>query len=250
MSAAVDSAPVLELDDVHAAYGPFKALFGVSMSIAEGQAVALLGSNGAGKTTVARVATGLVQPTAGSVRICGTDVTGRPAHEIARMGIACAPEGRSVFASLSVRENLELSFGAAFDRSGVADAVTKAYDLFPKLGERRSQSAGSLSGGEQRMLTLARVLVLEPKLLIADELSLGLAPIITTEVYRVLEQIRDAGTALLMVEQHIDHAFALADVVVALDRGMVTFSGSPDELGEHAALGVTGLNTHDQGDRT
>ena len=100
------------------------------------------------------------------------------------------------------------------------------------------------------MLTLARVLVLEPKLLIADELSLGLAPIITTEVYRVLEQIRDAGTALLMVEQHIDHAFALADVVVALDRGMVTFSGSPDELGEHAALGVTGLNTHDQGDRT
>jgi branched-chain amino acid transport system ATP-binding protein len=228
--------PVLALDGVDAGYQQFRALFGVSLEIPAGTAVALIGPNGAGKTTVARVASGLVVPTAGRLLVDGTDVTGQPAHEIARMGISHAPEGRSVFASLSVEENLTLTFRQRFGRGGVRAALDRAYELFPRLGERRGQTAGSLSGGEQRMLTLAKVLVVEPRLLIADELSLGLAPIITTEVYLVLERIREAGTALLVVEQHLDHALGIADQVVALERGQVTFSGSPDEIDPSASF--------------
>jgi branched-chain amino acid transport system ATP-binding protein len=225
-----DAPPLLRLDDVSAGYGRFRALFGVSLVVNPGEAVALVGPNGAGKTTVARVASGLVAPTSGRVEIDGVDVTGRPAHEFGEQGLSHAPEGRSVFASLTVEENLVLRFRQRFGRNDTPGALGKAYDLFPRLGERRTQLAGSLSGGEQRMLTLARELVAEPRLLIADELSLGLAPIIITEVYLVLEQIRDSGTALLIVEQHIDHALALADRVIALERGSVTFDGSPDEI--------------------
>jgi branched-chain amino acid transport system ATP-binding protein len=141
-----------------------------------------------------------------------------------------------VFASLSVEENLTLTFRQRFGRGGLRAALDRAYELFPRLGERRGQTAGSLSGGEQRMLTLAKVLVVEPRLLIADELSLGLAPIITTEVYLVLERIRAAGTALLVVEQHLDHALGIADEVVALERGQVTFSGSPDQIDASASF--------------
>ncbi len=168
---------------VAAGYGPFRALFDVSLAVAPGEAVALLGPNGAGKTTVARVATGLVRPTAGAVRVEGDDLTGAPAHRFARAGVAHAPEGRSVFATLTVEENLRLSFRRALGRAGVGAALDRAYELFPALGRRRGQLAGTLSGGEQRMLSLARVLVESPQLLIADELSLGLAPIIVDEVY-------------------------------------------------------------------
>lgn len=227
---ADDSPDLLRLDGVSAGYGQFRALFDVSLTIRKGEAVALVGPNGAGKTTVARVASGLVTPTSGRVEVDGVDVTGRPPHELAEQGLSHAPEGRSVFASLTVEENLVLRFRQRFGRAKTQDALDKAYALFPRLGERRSQQAGSLSGGEQRMLTLSRELIAEPRLLIADELSLGLAPIITTEVYLVLEQIRDAGTALLIVEQHIDHALALADRVIALERGSVTFDGSPDDI--------------------
>ncbi len=180
---------VLELDDVYAGYNQFRALFGISLTIGPAQAVALIGPNGVGKTTLARVASGLVAPSAGRVMVSGQDLTGHDAHDFARAGIAHAPEGRSVFGTLSVEENLVLPFRRQFGRVGQGPALEKAYELFPRLGERRRQEAGSLSGGEQRMLTLARVLVLEPKLLIADELSLGLAPIITNEVYDVLRRI-------------------------------------------------------------
>ncbi len=228
--------PLLELVDIDAGYGQFRALFGVSMSIGAGSATALIGPNGSGKTTVARVASGLVVPTSGAIRVNGIDMAGRPAHEFARAGIAHAPEGRSVFGTLSVDENLTLSFRARFGRRGVRGALERAYELFPKLSDRRTQNAGSLSGGEQRMLTLARVLIVEPKLMIADELSLGLAPIITTEVYLVLERILASGTALLIVEQHIDHALALAHEVVSLERGQVVFSGPPDEIDASASF--------------
>jgi branched-chain amino acid transport system ATP-binding protein len=224
--------PVLELDDVHAGYQQFHALFGVTLHVSPGEAVALIGPNGVGKTTVARVATGLVAPTAGHVRIDGADLTGRPAQVFARSGIAHAPEGRSVFATLTVEENLLLPFTRQFGRSGQAAALDRAIDLFPALARRRKQSAGSLSGGEQRMLTLARSLVLEPRLLVADELSLGLAPIITNEVYETLERILGSGTALLVIEQQIDHALALADRVVVLHRGIVTFDGAPADAGD------------------
>jgi branched-chain amino acid transport system ATP-binding protein len=234
MAAVPDAAPdaLLELRDVDAGYGPFRAIFGVSLSVPAGGVLALLGSNGAGKTTIARVCSGLIEPTRGRVLFDGTDVTCWPPYRYARLGIVHAPEGRSVFASLSVNENLELTFRRSRGRAGVRGALEEAYGMFPRLGERRAQLAGTLSGGEQRMLSLARVLVEQPRLLIADELSLGLAPIVIDEVYRTLETIRDAGTTLLLVEQHVHHALAIADTAVVLTKGEVAYSGPVSELGD------------------
>jgi branched-chain amino acid transport system ATP-binding protein len=226
------AAPLLELRDVSAGYGPFRALFGVSLSIGEGKVLALLGSNGAGKTTIARVCSGLVRPTDGTVLFEGVNMNKLRAYRIARLGIVHAPEGRSVFASLSVEENLALTFRREFGRRGVNPALERAYELFPRLGDRRKQVAGTLSGGEQRMLSLARVLVHPPRLLIADELSLGLAPIVIDEVYRSLTAVRDAGTTLLIVEQYVGHALQIADEVAVLAKGTVAFHGPANELGD------------------
>jgi branched-chain amino acid transport system ATP-binding protein len=226
------TAPVIEFCDVNASYGAFRALFGVSMEIGAGEAVALVGSNGAGKTTVARVASGLVAPSAGSVAVDGVVMSGRQAFHFARAGIAHAPEGRSVFATLSVEENLTLSIRMVRGRKGVRAGLDEAFEMFPVLAERRGQIAGTLSGGEQRMLSMARVLVDAPKLLIADELSLGLAPLIVTEIYRSLARLRDAGTALLVIEQHVSHALALCHRVVIVDHGTVAWSGPSAEAGE------------------
>jgi branched-chain amino acid transport system ATP-binding protein len=213
--------PLLELEEVDAGYGPFRAIFGVSLALAPGGVLALLGSNGAGKTTIARVCSGLIAPTSGRVRFEGADVTGWAPYRYACLGIVHAPEGRSVFASLTVEENLELTFRRSRGRAGVRGGLDEAYRLFPRLGERRTQLAGTLSGGEQRMLSLSRVLVERPRLLIADELSLGLAPIIIDDVYRTLETIRATGTTLLIVEQHVRHALAIADEAVLLTKGEV-----------------------------
>jgi branched-chain amino acid transport system ATP-binding protein len=232
MSAHQHPAPLLELRNVDAGYGPFRALFDVSLAVRDQSVVALLGSNGAGKTTVARVCTGLVRPTAGQLLFDGVDITGRRPFRIARLGIVHAPEGRSVFASLTVEENLGLTFRREFGRTGMAQALERAYELFPRLGERRTQLAGTMSGGEQRMLSLARVLVHPPRLLVVDELSLGLAPIVVDEVYGNLQTIREAGTSLLVVEQHVGHALAIADEVAVLTKGQVTFSGPVGELGD------------------
>lgn len=234
--AATSVPAVLTLEDVDAAYGPFRALFGVSFSIAPNTATALLGANGAGKTTVARVSSGLVTPTGGRVTISGSDITKKKAFQVARLGVAHAPEGRSVFGSLSVEENLLLGFRNQLGRDKAADALDEAYHLFPRLGDRSAQLAGSLSGGEQRMLSLARVLVNPPKLLIVDELSLGLAPIIVDEVYANLAEVKARGTALLVIEQHVGHALELADQVVILERGHTGYVGptlSVDELAQH-----------------
>ena len=230
------SAPVLELDGVEAAYGPFRALFGVSLSVAEHEAVAVLGPNGAGKTTTARVASGLVAPSAGLVRLGGETFTGRRPFEYARAGVLHAPEGRSVFATFSVRENLVLSLEGRRSRSEVAEALDEAFELFPVLGERRDQLAGTLSGGEQRMLAMARVLVEAPQLLIADELSLGLAPIVIDEIYATLARIKEAGTAMLIVEQQVAHALQLCDRVLVMDNGLVSWQGPPDEAADEVAL--------------
>jgi branched-chain amino acid transport system ATP-binding protein len=192
----------------------------------------LLGSNGSGKTTIARVCSGLVTPSAGEVLFDGVPMTNRHAYEYARAGVTHAPEGRSVFASLTVQENLELALRRSRGKQGLGAAITEAYGLFPRLGDRRRQLAGTLSGGEQRMLSLARVLVDKPRLLIADELSLGLAPIIVDEVYTTLGRIRDSGTTLLIVEQHVGHALAIADDVIVLIKGEVSFSGPVGELGD------------------
>ena len=231
-ASGADAAPVIELREVDAGYGPFRAIFGVSFAIAPGRVLALLGSNGAGKTTVARVCSGLIVPTAGKVFFAGEDVTGRRAYKYAQLGIVHAPEGRSVFASLTVEENLELTFRRDRGRNGVKGALDEAFAMFPRLGERRRQIAGTLSGGEQRMLSLSRVIVERPRLLIADELSLGLAPIVVDEVYQTLQQIRDAGTTLLIVEQHVHHALGLADDAIVLVKGEVAYSGPVSELGD------------------
>jgi len=226
-------APILELRDVEAGYGPFRALFGVSLAVGPGEAVALVGANGAGKTTLARLASGLLAPSAGSLLVDGAVVgSGRPsAWRFVRAGVAHAPEGRSVFASLTVEENLALSFHRAFGRAGLAGALDQAYELFPRLGERRTQVAGTLSGGEQRMLSLARVLVESPRLLIADELSLGLAPMIVDQVFETLGRIRAAGTALLIVEQQVGHALELCDRAAVLEHGLITWQGPSQEAG-------------------
>lgn len=222
----------LEFRNVKAAYGPFAALFGVSLTIGTGEAVALVGPNGAGKTTVARVATGLVTPTSGQVLVNGVDMSRSRTYEFARAGVAHAPEGRSVFATFTVEENLRVSFRRSLGSRRVAPALAEAFDLFPRLGERRSQLAGTLSGGEQRMLSIARVLVESPRLLVADELSLGLAPIVVDEVYATLEMIRDHGTSLLIVEQHVGHAIDLCERVVLLDHGTVAWEGVSSQAGD------------------
>jgi len=226
------SQPLIELRDVDAAYGPFRAVFGVSFAVPAGHVVALLGSNGSGKTTIARICSGLLEPTAGRIFVDGEDVTGWRTYRFARLGIVHAPEGRSVFASLTVEENLELTFRRSRGRQGAPEALAEAYALFPKLGDRRRQVAGTLSGGEQRMLSLARVLVEKPRLLIADELSLGLAPIVVDEVYQTLGRIRDQGTTLLLIEQHVHHALAIADTAMVMVKGEIGYAGPVSELGD------------------
>jgi branched-chain amino acid transport system ATP-binding protein len=220
--------PALELAGVSAAYGPYRALFDVSVTVGAGAAVALIGANGSGKSTVARVATGLVVPTAGSVTVAGHPVTGLAPWRIARLGVAHVPEGRGVFADLSVEENLRLNFRARGPRGRVDESLERAYEAFPMLGRRRGQRAGSLSGGQQRMLSLAAVLVVPPRLLVADELSLGLSPAVIDEVYEGLRRIHRGGTALLVVEQQIDRVLELCDRAVVLDRGRVAYAGAPD----------------------
>jgi branched-chain amino acid transport system ATP-binding protein len=231
----ISVAPVLELRDVEAGYGPFRALFGVSFSIPEGNAVALLGANGAGKSTIARLVSGLIPITAGAVLFDGVDISGMKPWRIAPLGIVQAPEGRSVFSSLSVEENLTLDFRRNLGRRGVARGLERAYELFPRLGERRNQPAGNLSGGEQRMLSLARVLVRPPRLLVVDELSLGLAPIAIDDVYATLEVVRHEGTTLLLIEQYVGHALRIADSVVLLQHGEVVYDGAAAGLGDIGA---------------
>lgn len=223
---------VLELRNVDAAYGAFRALFDVSVTIEAGEAVALVGPNGAGKTTIARVASGLIAPTSGTIHVDGVDVTGKSAYQFARVGVAHAPEGRSVFGTLTIEENLALSIHRIRGRRGVRAGLDEAFELFPRLRERRSQVAGTLSGGEQRMLAMARVLVDAPKLLIADELSLGLAPLIVDRTYESLAGLREAGTALLVIEQHVSHALELCDRVIVMEHGTPSWAGAASEATE------------------
>lgn len=220
-------APAIELEGLTAAYGPYRALFGVTMRVPVGGVLALLGSNGAGKSTVARVATGLLPATGGKIRVNGVDVTGRSAFRIARMGVAHVPEGRGVFASLTVEENLSLAFRERAGRKQVPDLLIRAFDSFPVLKDRRKQRAGTLSGGQQRLLSLARVLVVPPAVLIADELCLGLAPPAIESVYQELRNINGSGAALIVVEQQVDRVLEMADQAVILEHGTVAYSGTP-----------------------
>jgi len=217
----------IELVAVTAGYGPYRALEAVSFGVADGEVVALVGPNGAGKSTVARVCAGLVHPSAGRLLVGGEDLTGAPPWQIARARVASVPEGRGVFARLSVAENLELSFGRWLGREAVPAALAQAFARFPILAERRRQTAGTLSGGQQRLLSLAKVLGDSPRVVVADELSLGLSPAAVDDIYEQLAALHEAGTALLVIEQQTDRALAVADRAIVLDRGVVAFSGPP-----------------------
>lgn len=222
----------ISFQHVAAAYGPYRALFDLSFAVAPGSVKALLGSNGAGKSTVARVATGLLRPSTGTVAVGGVDVSRSEAYRIARLGVAHVPEGRGIFASLTVEENLTLVFRQRLGRRRVGDAIARAYDTFPILKDSRQKRGGNLSGGQQRLLSLATVLVVPSKLLVADELSLGLAPVVIDAVYEGLRQIHEAGTALLIVEQQIDRVLDLADDAVVLDCGTLAYDGPAEGVGE------------------
>jgi branched-chain amino acid transport system ATP-binding protein len=202
-------------------------LFDVSFSVPSGGVVALLGSNGTGKSTVTRVASGLLPSSKGAIRLNGVDVTGRSAFRIARMGVALVPEGRAIFSNLTVEENLIVAFRQRLGRKLVAESLARAYDTYPILRQRRSQQAGILSGGQQRLLSLAKVLIAPPALFIADELCLGLAPVVVDAVYEGLRKASKAGTTLLVVEQQMDRVLDIADHAVVLEHGMVAYNGQP-----------------------
>jgi len=232
----------IELVEVTAGYGPYRALEKVSLAVPDGEVVALVGPNGAGKSTVARVCAGLVIPSAGQLLVGGEDLTSAPPWRIARAQVASVPEGRGVFAHLSVAENLELSFGRWLGRSAVPAALEWTYERFPMLADRRRQAAGTLSGGQQRLLSLAKVVGDSPRVVVADELSLGLSPAAVDDVYEQLLMLQRSGTALLVIEQQTDRVLAVADRAIVLDRGAVAFSGPPAQASSvvRAMLGVTG----------
>jgi branched-chain amino acid transport system ATP-binding protein len=231
-SVSSDPPDVLTVEHVSAEYGPYRALFDVSFRVPAGGVVALVGANGAGKSTVARTVTGLVTASAGRVLLSGHDVTKLAAFKIARLGMAHVVEGRGVFSSLTVEENLTLAFRQRQGRGKLKDNLARAYSAFPILGERRRQMAGTLSGGQQRLLSLAKVLVVPPKVLLADELSLGLAPVVVDTVYDGLREINRSGTALVVVEQQINRVLELANWAVVLDHGSVAYEGEPAGAGK------------------
>lgn len=215
---------VLDIEDVRVAYGGVHALRGVSMEIRRGEAVALLGANGAGKTTLAHVVTGSVRLNGGRVKFEGRDLSGQPSYAIARMGVAHCMEGRRVFTSLSLEENLLLAAGA--DRIG-RPRLPFVYEIFPELFEKRLQAGGSLSGGQQQMLAIGRSLMREPRLILFDEVSLGLAPIVTQRLYETLQRVKETGISMLVIEQNVDRALGIADWVYVLAHGEVRLAGHP-----------------------
>ena len=232
---------VLEVEGLHAGYGPVNVLDDVSFSVGEGETVALLGANGAGKTTTLRAICGMLRPR-GRVTIGGRDTTRRSTEQIVRLGVAHVPEGRGTFAPLTVDENLRLGAYARRD-GGVRESMQRAFDLFPRLEERRTQRAGTLSGGEQQMLAIARALMLRPKLMLLDEPSLGLAPKLVRELFATLRRIKeDEGTAMLVVEQNANLVLEFADAAHVLETGRIVLSGpaaevSADETMRKAYLG-------------
>jgi branched-chain amino acid transport system ATP-binding protein len=223
--------PLLEVRDLNVSYGASQALFGVSIAVEPGNVLAVLGANGAGKSTLARAMSGLVAPAAGQVTFDGRDITGLPAHRIRKLGLTYIPEGRGIFPGLSVTDNLRMAV-AQEPRHERAAAIERAIGRFPVLGKRSNQRAGSLSGGEQQMLALARALAVSPKLIIADELSLGLAPLVTESVFESLEEARRSGITIILSEQFVHRALSMADGCVILTRGRVGWSGPASAAGQ------------------
>jgi branched-chain amino acid transport system ATP-binding protein len=226
-----DAAPViLEVKDLKVSYGAIQALHSINITVRRGQIVTLIGGNGAGKTTTLRAISGMISPASGSVEFEGKAITGLPAHQIVRMGMSHSPEGRGVFANMSVAENLELGAFARRDRDGIAADREKALALFPRLKERLKQVAGTLSGGEQQMLAMARALMARPKLLLLDEPSLGLAPQIVQTIFKIIRDINAGGTTILLVEQNAHMALRTAHFGYVIEVGEITMARPAGEL--------------------
>jgi branched-chain amino acid transport system ATP-binding protein len=213
--------PLLRLDNLRTAYGRIEALKGISLEVHEGEIVTLIGSNGAGKTTTLRTINGIVAPRGGKVTFGGKDITRLPAHEIVKLGIAQSPEGRRLFPRMTVRENLELGAYQRRDADGIAEDLDRAYGLFPRLKERESQKAGTLSGGEQQMCAIGRALMARPRLLLLDEPSMGLAPILVDRIFEIIVEINRQGTTVLVVEQNASIALSVANRGYVLETGQI-----------------------------
>ena len=225
---------MLTIQNLHAAYGKVEVLHGISLEVPKGKLVTLIGSNGAGKTTTMRAISGMLKPKSGTVTLGGKDVTGLDSHRIARAGLAHSPEGRRVFASMSVTDNLLLGAFPRFTRSrpkgDIKGDLDKALDLFPRLKERRDQLAGTLSGGEQQMLAMARAVMLNPEVILLDEPSMGLAPILVEEVFRIITRLKAEGVTMLLVEQFAAAALNVADYGYVLENGSISVHGPAESL--------------------
>jgi branched-chain amino acid transport system ATP-binding protein len=221
---------LLEVNDVHAYYGNIHALKGVSLTVEAGEIVTLIGGNGAGKTTTLRTISGLMTPRGGHVIFDGEEIAQHPAHEWVGKGIAMVPEGRGVFAKLTVEENLEMGAFHRNDKNGIKADIEKSYEMFPRLGERRTQLAGTLSGGEQQMLAVTRALMIKPRLLLMDEPSMGLAPVLVDVIFEAIETINQEGMTILLVEQNAHMALQVANRGYVLQTGAIVLTDKADVL--------------------
>ena len=223
---------MLSLENVSVNYGAIEALTGINLHVQQGEVVTLIGANGAGKTTTLRTITGLLEPKEGRVVYEGKQIDGIPTHKLVSMGIAMSPEGRGVFANLTVRENLEMGAFIRRDKKGISDDMERGFTLFPRLKEREQQKAGTLSGGEQQMLAMARALMSRPRLLLLDEPSLGLAPLVVHTIFQAIDEIRGEGTTILLVEQNANAALHHSDRAYVLETGRIVMEGDSKQLAQ------------------
>lgn len=239
---------MLDVTNLHAGYGDAEVLFGIDLTVDKGEVVAIVGSNGVGKTTLLRALSGIVTPTEGHVRLHGEDVTGLSAHEKVERGIVMVPEGRRLFTRMTVRRNLEIAAFSKRARPHLAERLEEVYALFPILEERANQLGGTLSGGQQQMVAIARGFVATPEVLLLDEVSLGLAPIMVTRVYESIRKIRDRGVTLVLVEQNVSQALSVADRAYVIQHGRVVLSGSGKEFenNEDVRRAYLGLGTEEE----
>ena len=226
---------MLEVKDLEVYYGMIQAIKGISFEVNQGEVIALIGANGAGKTTTLHTITGLLSPKKGSVMFEGTDITKIPAHKIVSMGMAHVPEGRRVFAELSVYENLKMGAYTRKDKNEIEESLANVYKRFPRLEERRNQMAGTLSGGEQQMLAMGRALMSKPKIILMDEPSMGLSPIFVNEIFDIIQAVSESGTTVLLVEQNAKKALSIADRAYVLETGKITKSENAKHLLEDEA---------------
>ena len=221
---------MLEVKDLEVYYGVIQAIKGISFHVEEGEVIALIGANGAGKTTTLQTITGMLNAKAGSIQFEGTELTKIPGHKIVSMGMAHVPEGRRVFAQLSVLENLKLGAYTRKDKTEIEESLKRVYKSFPRLEERKNQLAGTLSGGEQQMLAMGRALMSRPKILLLDEPSMGLSPLLVKEIFRIIQDINKRGTTILLVEQNAKMALGIADRAYVLETGKIVLEGTGEEL--------------------